>query len=1193
MKRGFVFCVCGNDEAARVNTALRFLKRFTKREIVVAKARAFVPIYHDQIIECRAPQEFTDQAAGLSLKTMLHRMMPTQSAEWCYLSPDVMAVDRDVDKIFDRRRGSVGFAPEYTDIDSLSSSAARCGCSSKRCRHLRQAIRETFSVTIGSGSWIPWNTGAFVFGAQSLQLLDLWHNNTATVLASGKWEGKWSRKDQWALAAAVWKMRLHASPTLSKRFNRVVDGLQGIPREDRQYIHPSEMTVDDSYSLTAGGSRKPVFLNFAGGTAGTAGWKNWDDVTRLIEPSAGVKGPKVSGKKAAPVVSTRRRGSLTAVHGMWIGTSLSRMELLTLQSFVRQGHRFHLWVYDQITTPIPEGVVLEDATEIIPRNAVFKRRTVDPRSGVGEGSYGAPFSDLFRYKLLHEKGGYWADMDVTCLKPFPSDTPYLFRAHRIGIVGNIMKCPRGSRLMAETYDEALRLADENSEWLLPNRLLSENVNRLGLSKYIRANFCNPDSWPDVVQPFIENDFSPPGEWFAIHWLNEVWRTLSQDRGLFKGRPMLKYKVDKDQPKQGTTLARLYETHGLDAGWRPNSNGNGNGNGSGGRASLRLPSRNHINVLVPTLAIGGAERIVIDTLSVLGRGSAAPSTPSGEGSTQDACGPRKSTESVGSPGEGSTQDACGPRKSMESVGSPGEGSTQDACGPRKSMESVGSPGPGASRSSEPSESSRSVLSPPASGTLFVMERAEPAYQSDIPNIETIHLSEGSGRESCARVASRVLRSGNPSLFVHLGDEPLLTKLWSMGVRTIPVVHNSVPGWPAPAALYNNSNVPFVVAVCEKVARDLREHGCLKRIVVVRHEIARPANSDNRANTRARVRARYGLNDDTLLVGMVGQFKRQKDYPKAVQVLAALRRLGPAKLMILGPWDHSWGDGRQVFAETYKMACDLDVVADLISVGAVIEVEEYYPAFDVLLSTSTYEGLSVSMMEAGSLGCPIVSSEVGGAAELTSDGITLLPPDATPEQYADAILASVRGALGPSAAATPGLIPELWNLLGQFGDPHMYCPELKRSVCVVDRIDGSGEQAGVVQRLAGAGRMQYVLSLGDVDGESEKVLRSRGVQIYDINSGQSQTQAAASILRAIQEIAASAVYLAGLDCKLRLLLAKVLPPEGVAMFDADNADNLFQKMAGERDFQRRIAFDESAYFRRISPWPNARYRQAWTG
>ena len=60
---------------------------------------------------------------------------------------------------------------------------------------------------------------------------------------------------------------------------------------------------------------------------------------------------------------------------------------------------------------------------------------------------------------------------------------------------------------------------------------------------------------------------------------------------------------------------------------------------------------------------------------------------------------------------------------------------------------------------------------------------------------------------------------------------------------------------------------------------------------------------------------------------------------------------------------------------------------------------------------------------------------------------------------------------------------------------------------------------------------------------------------------------------------------LDPELQPGLAKVLPPERIVMYDPESTDALFQKMALDRDFQRRIVFDESAYFRRISPWPRS--------
>src|SRR5688500_8391522 len=156
------------------------------------------------------------------------------------------------------------------------------------------------------------------------------------------------------------------------------------------------------------------------------------------------------------------------VHGLWIGDQLSKLEQLTLRSFARHGHEFHLWVYTTLRTPLPQGVIVRDANTVLPITSVFRKLNADPDTGVGRGSVSL-FSDLFRYKLLYEHGGYWADLDVTCLKPLDFCEPYVFRDHRVGVVGNIMKCPQGSRLMHDTYQQSRTIADEHTEWLALNR----------------------------------------------------------------------------------------------------------------------------------------------------------------------------------------------------------------------------------------------------------------------------------------------------------------------------------------------------------------------------------------------------------------------------------------------------------------------------------------------------------------------------------------------------------------------------------------------------------------------------------------------------------------------------------------------------------------------------------------------------
>lgn len=62
------------------------------------------------------------------------------------------------------------------------------------------------------------------------------------------------------------------------------------------------------------------------------------------------------------------------IQGMWKGPRLSPMELLTIRSFQAHGHRFVLWLYDELETPLPPDTVTRDASEIIARDQVFGGR---------------------------------------------------------------------------------------------------------------------------------------------------------------------------------------------------------------------------------------------------------------------------------------------------------------------------------------------------------------------------------------------------------------------------------------------------------------------------------------------------------------------------------------------------------------------------------------------------------------------------------------------------------------------------------------------------------------------------------------------------------------------------------------------------------------------------------------------------
>jgi hypothetical protein len=220
------------------------------------------------------------------------------------------------------------------------------------------------------------------------------------------------------------------------------------------------------------------------------------------------------------------------ISSLWIGPHLSLVELLTIQSFLTNGHRFKLYVYDELLTHLPEGCELADANTILPKSAIFRYKNKS-QYGQGKGSVSG-FSDIFRYKMLYDYGGWWVDMDVTCLRHFDFEEEYVFRSHHdMPAVGNIMKCPKGSSVMRRSYEEAMARVDaNNTDWHLPISILNNNIKHYNLSAYIKSGFSNEDKWADV-RKLILFDKPIPENYYCIHWVNENWRTKGLDKNDFK------------------------------------------------------------------------------------------------------------------------------------------------------------------------------------------------------------------------------------------------------------------------------------------------------------------------------------------------------------------------------------------------------------------------------------------------------------------------------------------------------------------------------------------------------------------------------------------------------------------------------------------------------------------------------------
>lgn len=372
-----------------------------------------------------------------------------------------------------------------------------------RCTHLMEGIQEVFGVEVKDAQWQHWNGGVFLFDDNSHRFLQSWHDKTLKIFDLPGWK----TRDQGTLIATAWEYGLQNQPLLSRRFNLIADYMH------RNIEHKGDLVFELKREQQ---EIRPVFAHIYHHWAD----KKWD-VWQAVECATGIEIDSDS----------------QTINGLWIGTSLSALELLTIRSFLSFGYRYRLWLYDRLDTPLPDGVIVADANEIIPRERVFSYRHKNAY-GHGKGSY-AGFSDIFRYKLLYEKGGWWVDMDVTCLRPLDFSQVYFFREHHdLKVVGNVMKCPRHSELMRLCYERAtVEVTEHNTDWHKPINILNEGMNELGLDKYIVRGVSNQDRW-DVTSRYIWTDAELPPQWYFIHWQNEEWRTQKVSRTSFYYRSAL-------------------------------------------------------------------------------------------------------------------------------------------------------------------------------------------------------------------------------------------------------------------------------------------------------------------------------------------------------------------------------------------------------------------------------------------------------------------------------------------------------------------------------------------------------------------------------------------------------------------------------------------------------------------------------
>ena len=171
---------------------------------------------------------------------------------------------------------------------------------------------------------------------------------------------------------------------------------------------------------------------------------------------------------------------------------------------------------------------------------------------------------------------------------------------------------------------------------------------------------------------------------------------------------------------------------------------------------------------------------------------------------------------------------------------------------------------------------------------------------------------------------------------------------------------------------------IIAVSDAVRRTLIEHGRPERkIRVIYNGIADLLPGIGNA---AELRAELDLPPDALIGGLVVRQGAQKGHELIVRLMAEAADLHNFFLVVVGPDRTRGGRELRELAEAKGLAHRLRFLGERHDVGALMA------SFDFVLAPSRQEGFSPTLIEAASVGRPVIAAAIDGNAEIVVDGHT---------------------------------------------------------------------------------------------------------------------------------------------------------------------------------------------------------------
>jgi len=174
---------------------------------------------------------------------------------------------------------------------------------------------------------------------------------------------------------------------------------------------------------------------------------------------------------------------------------------------------------------------------------------------------------------------------------------------------------------------------------------------------------------------------------------------------------------------------------------------------------------------------------------------------------------------------------------------------------------------------------------------------------------------------------------------------------------------------------------IVVISEQQRREINQDfgvGRGERFAVIPLGLDLSVFADWRTHGKS-FRDELGLTDGDILVGIVGRLTEIKNHELFLRAAAHFKErvwrrqtAGVVRFVVIG-------DGA-LRSKLEQLAASLGLTEDVIFAGSRRDVEDLYPALDIVALTSLNEGTPLTLIEAMANARPVISTDVGGVVDL---------------------------------------------------------------------------------------------------------------------------------------------------------------------------------------------------------------------